>query len=118
TIRLASVGAVRLHGRVTVIGRRDERLLDRARGDPADQVPHRARLVVRAGSAGTSERLLPDDCTRGLVVDVEVPGRILERLFRFLDRSPVAGEHGSGEPVRSRRIDELEGLLPAVVRVD
>src|SRR5919204_202285 len=35
------------HEGIAVVGRRDERLLDRARADPANQVPHRARLVVR-----------------------------------------------------------------------
>src|SRR6185312_7502799 len=42
--------AVRVAGvqeRVAVVLRRDEGLLDRAWADPADQVPHRAGLVVR-----------------------------------------------------------------------
>src|SRR5213076_3331113 len=63
---------VRRDERVAVVGRRDEGLLDRARADPADQVPHRAGLVVRPGRARAAERLLPDDRAGRLVVDVEV----------------------------------------------
>src|SRR5713101_5347163 len=48
------------HERVAVVGRRHERLLDRARARPADQVPHRTGLVVGAGCTATAERLLPD----------------------------------------------------------
>src|SRR5687767_11789019 len=67
---------VRRHERIAVVGRRDERLLDRPRAHPADQVPHRARLVVRPGGTRAAEGLLRDDRARRLVVDVEVPGRV------------------------------------------
>src|SRR5436190_11115194 len=67
---------LRSHERVAVIRGRDERLLDRARADPADQVPHRARLVVRARRSSATEGLLADDRAGRLVVDVEVPGRV------------------------------------------
>src|SRR4029077_2299093 len=63
------------HERIAIVARRDERLLDRPRRDPADQVPHRAGLVVRPGGACASEGLLADDGARRLVVDVEVAGR-------------------------------------------
>src|SRR4051794_36663149 len=68
--------------RVAVVARRDERLLDRARCDPADQVPQRAGLVVRPRGAGAAERLLADDRAGRLVVDVEVSGRMTEPLAR------------------------------------
>src|SRR5919201_557544 len=65
------------HEGIAVVGRRDERLLDRARADPANQVPHRARLVVRPRCARAAERLLPDDRPGRLVVHVEVAGGVL-----------------------------------------
>src|SRR5919197_4179252 len=70
--------AVGRHERVAVVGRRDERLLDRAGAHPADQVPHRARLVVRPRRARAAERLLPDNGAGRLVVDVEVSRRVAE----------------------------------------
>ena len=67
------------HVRVAVVGRRDERLLDRARRHPAQQVPDRAGLVVRARGPGPAERLLTDHGSGRLVVDVEVAGREAQR---------------------------------------
>ena len=68
------------HVRVRVVGRRHERLLDRARRHPADQVVPRAGLVVGAAGPGAAERLLPDHRAGRLVVDVEVAGREPQRV--------------------------------------
>src|SRR5688500_3144611 len=76
--RLAAGGA---EEGVPVVARGDEGLLDRAGRDPADEVPHRAGLVVRPARAGAAEGLLADDRARGLVVDVEVAGRVAERVL-------------------------------------
>jgi hypothetical protein len=38
-----------------------------------EKVEHRTCLVVSAARPSTTERLLTHHCTRGLVVDVEVP---------------------------------------------
>ena len=67
------------HERIAVVGRRHERLLDRARADPAQQVQLRAGLVVGARPAGAAERLLADDRAGRLVVDVEVAGGVAQR---------------------------------------
>src|SRR4029453_10550583 len=75
------------HERVAVFGRRHERLLDRARAHPADQVPHRAGLVVCSGRAGAPERLLTDDSACRLVVHVEVAGCVTELLVGELERA-------------------------------
>src|SRR4051794_17775749 len=104
--------------RVAVVAGRDERLLDRPRADPADQVPHRARLVVRPGSTAAAERLLADDGAGRLVVHVEVAGGVAEHFPGLLDRLAVARENGAGEPIGRGGVDELERLLPAVVRID
>src|SRR5215212_8547536 len=77
TIRLARFG-IRIEERVAVVARRQERLLDRPRADPPDQVPHRAGLVVRPRRARPAERLLPDDGAGRLVVDVEVACGVAE----------------------------------------
>src|SRR5581483_8031811 len=69
---------VRREERIAVVARRHERLLDRARTHPADEVPERAGLVVRAGGARAAERLLPHDGAGRLVVDIEVAGRVPE----------------------------------------
>src|SRR4051794_2571649 len=103
--------AVRSHERIAVVARRDEGLLDRPGGDPADQIPHRAGLVVRARRARAAEGLLADHRPGWLVVDVEVSGRVLELVLGQLDRRAVAREDGSGEPVRRGAVDQLERLL-------
>ena len=107
---------VRLKERVAVVRRRHERLLDRARAHPADQVPDRARLVVRARRARAAEGLLADDGARRLVVDVEVASRVAEGLVRLVDRVAVVREDGAGERVGARRVDELERVLPTSTR--
>src|ERR671930_2229248 len=73
--------AVGRHERVAVIRWRDERLLDRPWAHPADEIPHRPGLVVRARCTGAAERLLADDRAGRLVVDVEVPRRVPKLLL-------------------------------------
>src|ERR671937_1597068 len=91
--------AVGRHERIAVVRRRDERLLDRPRADPADQVPHRARLVVRARRPRAAERLLADHRAGRLVVDVEVAGRVAELFLGEVERAALAREDGTGQPV-------------------
>src|SRR5712691_13272394 len=76
-----TLAVVRRHEGVAVVRGRHEGFLDRARADPPDQVPHRARLVVRAGRTRAAERLLADNRAGRLVVDVEVAGRIAKLLL-------------------------------------
>src|SRR5215216_404361 len=97
-IRLATV-RIRIEERVAVVARGKERLLHRPGADPADQVPHRPRLVVRPRRARAAERLLPDDGAGRLVVDVEVPGRVPEPVGGLVDRGAVLAEDGAGEAV-------------------
>src|SRR5450756_1571011 len=92
--------------RITVVGRRDERLLDRAGRDPADQVEDRAGLVVGAARPGAAERLLADHRAGRLVVDVEITGRIAQPFGGLGDRGAIGGQDGAGERVRRR----LRGL--------
>ena len=96
---MLSVGSV--EERVAVVRRRHERLLDRARADPADQVPQRARLVVRARGARAAERLLADDGAGRLVVDVEVARRVAELVLRVRRRRAILARR----PRRSGRTE-------------
>jgi hypothetical protein len=109
---------VRRHERIAVVRRRDEGFLDRTGADPADQVPHRAGLVVRAGRAGPAERLLADDRAGRLVVHVEVPGGVAQLLLRQLDRVAFAREHGAGETVGRSLVDEVQRLAVFRLGVD
>src|SRR5207247_10833718 len=78
------------HEWIAVVGGRHERLLDRARAYPTDEVPQRACLVVRAGSACAAERLLADDRAGRLVIDVEVASRIAKLFVGEIDCVTVA----------------------------
>ena len=86
--------------------------------DPADQVPDRAGLVVRARGAGAAERLLPDDGAGRLVVDVEVAGGVAEAVRRLLDGRAILGEDRAGQPVGRRRVDQVERVVPVLLVVD
>src|SRR5512146_1594328 len=66
------------HERILVVQRRRERLLDRPRAHPPYQIQLGASLVVRSRPTRAAERLLADDGTGGLVVHIEVPGRIAQ----------------------------------------
>src|SRR5687768_3999260 len=110
--------AVRAHERVAVVGRREERLLDRPRRHPADEVPHRTGLVVRPGGARATEGLLGDDGAGRLVVHVEVSGRVAELVLRIEECLAVVGEDRPGEAVGSRPVDEVERVVPLALGVD
>src|SRR5512132_1366570 len=101
---------------IAVAGRRDEGLLDRAWAGPADQIPHRAGLVIRAGSPRTAERLLADDCTGGLVIEIEVSRREPKPTASKIKCHAIIGDDGTRETVRSRVINLIErGLEVHVV---
>ena len=99
------------HVRVAVVGRRHERLLDRARRHPAHQVEDRAGLVVGAAGPRAAERLLADDRAGGLVVDVEVarrepqrarsPAAIAARSWAMIE--PVSAYGATSPPARAPR---------------
>src|SRR5215471_15655317 len=92
--------SVLAHVWITVVGRRHERLLDRTGGDPADEVEHRAGLVVGAARPGAAERLLADDRAGRLVVDVEVAGGVPQAVRGIGDRGAVGGQDRAGQRVR------------------
>ena len=106
------------HERILVIARRRERLLERARVDPADEVQLRAGLVVGAGSARAAERLLADDRTGRLVVDVEVARGVPQRARRFAHRLAVAAEDGARSTRTARSGRRRQRLVPLRVGVD
>src|SRR5438874_11251212 len=108
--------AVGRHEGVAVVGRRYERLLDRARAHPADQVPHRAGLVVRTGGARAAEGLLAYDGAGRLVVDVEVASRIAQLLAGQLECVDLAREHRARQAVRGALVDHVERLAVLALR--
>src|SRR5689334_11842509 len=111
-------GLLLAHERVAVVGRRHERLLDRARARPPDQVPHGAGLVVRPRRPRPAERLLADDRAGRLVVHVEVAGGVSQGVGRVLDRAPVGGEDRPRQRVRRRPVDQLERVVDLLLVVD
>src|SRR3982750_3722065 len=105
------------HERVAIVARRREGFLQGSRADPAYEVQLGPRLVVRAGSARAAERLLTDDRAGGLVVDIEIPGGVPERAERLPDTRAIAAEHGAGQRVWRRLVDDLERLFPLAVGI-
>src|SRR5206468_419876 len=96
------------HERIREVPRRDERLLDRPRADPANEIQHRTGFVVGSGPARPAKRLLPDDGPGRFVVDIEVSGGIPECAHRFPYRDAVAAEHRTGQRIWRSAIDDIE----------
>src|SRR5579859_3620702 len=113
-----AVKPVLAHVRVPVVGRRHEEFLNRTGSYPADQVEHRAGLVVGAAGPGTAERLLAYHRAGGLVVDVEVSGRVPQLAAGSRYRLPVSGDDRAGQRVARRVIHVVEDGLELAVRVD
>src|SRR4029077_5911749 len=78
----------------------------------------RAGLVVRARGTRAAERLLPDDRTGWLVVDVEVARRVAELVLRIRRSRPILREDGACQAVRSGAVDERQRLIPRVFVVN
>src|SRR5678815_5149586 len=106
------------HERILIVRRRRKRLFDRPRAHPANEIQLRPGLVVRPARSRATERLLAYHRARRLVVDVEVSGRVSEGEVGLLDGATIRREHGTGERVRRRLVDDLERLRPLVVVVD
>src|SRR3954453_13210916 len=85
------------HVGIGVVGRRDQRLLDRPGAGPAQQVLRCAGLVVGAAGPRAAERLLTDDRAGGLLVDVEVARREPQELLRPGNGRAVLGDDRSGQ---------------------
>lgn len=59
--------------RIRIFSSGNEVFFNRSRTDPPEKVKHRTGLVVGSGTTRTSKRLLAHNCTRWLVIDVEIP---------------------------------------------
>ena len=79
-------------GRVQVVLEPYEVLLDAARRHEAVEDRDRARLVVGATRARTSEWLLADNGARALLVVVDVAGRVAQTVGRLEQRLAFRGE--------------------------
>ena len=62
--------------RIPVIRRRHKGLFDRSGTEPPIKIQDRAGLVIGAGAPRTTEWLLTDYSSCGLVIDIEIPGCI------------------------------------------
>ena len=93
-------------------------LLDGARADPPKQVERAAGFVVRSASSSPAEGLLTDHGARGLVVDVEVPSAVAERLDRRLNVASVGGKDGPREGVLRGRVAQFQRGFKVLVGVD
>src|SRR5690606_3585003 len=106
------------HVGVAVVGGRDEGLLDRPGGRPAEQVEFGAGLVVGAGGAGAAEGVLAGDGAGGFVVEVEVAGGVAEGVGGAGRGGAVVGDDRAGEGVGRGVLQLGEHLFVLVVFVD
>lgn len=79
--------------------RRDELLLDRAQADEAGEQVSATSLVVRTTGTGTTKRLLANNGTGALAVDVEVTGGVAEGLICYFKGLAVLREHGASQAI-------------------
>ena len=103
---------------VSVVGNSNKGLLDGpGRGEPVKD-GHGTTLVVGSGSPGTSERLLSNNGTGTLVVDVVVTGSVPELVGSQDHGRSVLREDRTGKTVFGGRVDQLAGLGELFVVVD
>lgn len=96
-----------LVARVGNLVRRDELLLDRAQADEAGEQVSATGLVVRTTGTRTTERLLTNNSTGALAVDVEVTGGVAEGFVRNFKGLAVLGEHGASQAIFTGLVDLL-----------
>jgi len=87
-----------------------EALLDSPHANKAAKQVGGASLVVGAGSPGATERLLANDSTSALDVDVEVASSVAELLLREADSLAVLREDRAGESVLGSLVDGLADI--------
>ena len=83
--------------------------------EPTEQV-RASGLVVGPAGSGAPERLLPHHCAGAFAVDVEIPGRVPQRVLGEADRRAILREDGAGESVVRRPVDELADVGKCVFR--
>lgn len=103
-----------LVARVGNLLKRQEFLLDRPHADEAADQVGAASLVVGARSTSATKRLLADDGTGALAVDIEVTSRVPEGLLGEADGFPVLSEDGAGKGVGGSPVDSLANLREGI----
>lgn len=111
------MGLLNLIAGILDLGSRRELLLDAAGADEAGQKVQAAGLVVGARGAGAAERLLADDGSRALAVDVKVAGAVAQGVLGVDDGVAVRREDGAREAVLARAVDGLANVGKGLGRV-
>jgi len=83
----------------------NEILFDRANRDKPTQQVHAASLIIRAARPRPTKRLLPDNSASALAVDVEVAGRVAQRILREAHGGAVAREHRARQRILRSLVD-------------
>src|SRR5262245_49586052 len=96
------------HKRISVVGGRNEILLDRSRRNPSEQVHHGTGLVVRAARTRSSKGLLTDNSPCRFIVHIKISSGKTQSAICIGDSFPVGGEHTSGQTIRRSLVDNRE----------
>lgn len=101
----------------------DKLLLHGAQADEAGEQVGTASLVVGTAGTSTTERLLADDGTSALAVDIEVTGSVAQSIAGNLNGLTVLGKDRAGQTIGASVVDlvaDLEevGLSSIVIGVD
>lgn len=86
--------------RICKVMRRVERLLDGTSGYPANEVQIGTGFVIGTRCPCSTERLLADNGTGRLVVEVEISGRVYQTGCRSGKYSAVLREQGASQGKR------------------
>ena len=97
----------------------EELFLNQAGAGESSQDIGATGLVVGTTGTGTTERLLADQSSGGLAVDVEVTGRVTESILSLTDGTAVLGEDSTGQgETTTGLVDLLQGGGPFGIGVD
>ena len=111
-------GYLFLHKRVFKISCRNESLFYCPGAYPPYQIKMTSCLVVGSGSPGSAERLLPDHCPCGLIVDIEVSSSIPEGTAGLYHSVFVVAEDRSCKSVWRSIIISLKGFCIFIIIID
>src|SRR5262249_40375708 len=82
-LRFATSNSFFCHKGISVIRRRHEVFFDGAGADPPQQIHHRTSFIVSSTGPGSAKRLLADDGTGWLVINIKVTGCKAQRTMSF-----------------------------------
>jgi hypothetical protein len=104
--------------RIAKIGQGYKVFLDGSSRDPSQQVQQGSSLIVGSRHSSTAKRLLTNDSTGRLVVDVKVSSSVSEQLGGQHNRFSVLSKDRTSQSVGRGFVTEMKSFFVLISRID